>query len=311
MLEPPEFVSADAVLAAVQAQWTPDVDAIEHLPVGFGAHHWRVSSAGTPRFFVTLDRLGRRHSAESLEAAYAAAGELAATGLEFVVATVPSRHGHRTEPLAGHRVSCVPWTVGKAVGSGPVDSEELARQNVKALARLHATPSPAGMPSWGPRVGEDFGDSVAELLRSPWQNGPYGERARSALAKRVDAIRRWTDAYLELSRRAAEFPWVPTHGEPHTANQLATDQGIVFVDWESLARAPRERDLGTLVASGYADLVAPDWEMIELFQLEWRLSEIAEYADWFSKPHTGTDSDRVAFEDLTTELERPDWTGPA
>ena len=310
MREQPDFVSAEAVLDAVQTHWAIDVDAIEHLPVGFGAHHYRASSAGTPRLFVTLDSLGRRHSAESLEAAYAAAAELAAVGLEFVVASVPNRQGRCTVPLAGRSVSCVPWTDGKPPASRPIDNDGLAQQNAEALARLHATTPPAGIPSWRPRVDEDFGDSLADLLRNPWQTGPYGERARSALAQRIDAIRRWTDAYHALCRRAVDHPWVPTHGEPHTANQIVTDQGIVFVDWESLARAPRERDLGTLVGSGYAELAAPNWEMVELFDLEWRLGELAEYAEWFTRPHTGTDSDRAAFDDVITELKRPDWTRP-
>lgn len=308
MREAPDAVSVEAVLDAVRTGWAIDVDAIEHLPVGFGAHHWRVSYAGMPRVFVTLDSLGRRHSAESLEAAYSGAGELAAGGLEFVVASIRDRHGHYTAPLAGGSLSCVPWLDGEPAGSGAIDGDSLARQNAEVLARLHATTPPAGIPSWRPRVGEDFGDSLADLLRSPWQTGPYGERAQNALARRIDAIRRWTESYHELARRAAEHPWVPTHGEPHTANQVVTDEGIVFVDWESLARAPRERDLGTLVGSGYAELAAPNWEMIELFDLEWRLEELAQYADWFNRPHTGTDSDRVAFDDLTEELNRPDWT---
>ncbi|TCC55303.1 aminoglycoside phosphotransferase [Kribbella pittospori] len=310
MREPPEVVSAEAVLDAVRTGWAIDLDAIEHLPVGFGAHHWRVSYGGMPRLFVTLDSLGRRHSAESLEAAYAAAGELAASGLEFVVASIRNRQGHYTAPLAGGSLSCVPWLDGEPVGSGGIDSDRLAQQNAEALARLHAAAPPAGIPSWHPRVGEDFGDSLADLLRNPWQTGPYGEPARTALAQRINAIRRWTDSYHELARRAADHPWVPTHGEPHTANQLVTDQRVVFVDWESLAQAPRERDVGTLVDSGYAELAAPNWEMIELFDLEWRLSELAEYADWFARPHTATDSDRVAFNDLTVELNRRDWTRP-
>ncbi|MFG1820455.1 phosphotransferase [Kribbella sp. NPDC049174] len=309
MREAPEFISADAVLDAVRTHWAIDVDVIEHLPVGFGAHHWRVSFAGAPRLFVTLDNLGPRHTAESLEAAYTAAGELAAAGLEFVLASVPNRQGRYTAPLAGHRLSCVPWTGGKP-GSGPIDTDDLAQQNAKALAQLHATPPPIGIPSWQPRVGEDFGGSLANLVRTPWQTGPYGERARSALTQRIDAIRRWTDTYHDLSRRTVDHQWVPTHGEPHTANQLITDHGIVFVDWESLALAPRERDLGTLINSGYADLAAPNWEMTELFDLEWRLSELAEYATWFTHPHTGTASDRSAFDDLITELHRPDWTRP-
>ena len=51
--------------------------------------------------------------------------------------------------------------------------------------------------------------------------------------------------------------------------------------------------------------------MLELFELEWRLDEIAQYADWFASPHTGTDSDAVAFAGLLTELGRPDRSPPA
>jgi spectinomycin phosphotransferase len=80
---------------------------------------------------------------------------------------------------------------------------------------------------------------------------------------------------------------------------------VLFVDWESLARAPRERDLRPLVDSGHADLVAPDWTMIEMFDLEWRLDEISGYAAWFAAPHRGSEDDRIAFEGLLGELDRP------
>lgn len=305
MREPPDYLSADAVLAAVGTHWAIDVDAIEHLPVGFGAHHWRVLYAGTPRLFVTLDDLGPRHSAESLEAAYAGAGELAG-GLEFVVAPMPTREGGYTVPLADGRLSCTPWLDGHVAGEGAIGSEHLAKHNVESLARLHATPPPPDIPSWRPRVEADFGDSLTELLREPWRTGPYAERAQTAVTQRIDAIRRWTASYHELGRRALDHPWVPTHGEPHTANQFITSDGVVFVDWESLALAPRERDLRSLVAAGYADLVKPDWDMIELFDLEWRLDEIAQYALWFSRPHTGTENDRISFDGLIDELAGPD-----
>ena len=86
-----------------------------------------------------------------------------------------------------------------------------------------------------------------------------------------------------------------THGETHTRNQLRTPDGIRFVDWESLKLAPRERDLSTLVQAGYGVRVNADPAMVELFDLEWRFSEIDEYAHWFAAPHTGTDRrpDRV------------------
>ena len=45
--------------------------------------------------------------------------------------------------------------------------------------------------------------------------------------------------------------------------------------------------------------------MIEMFDLEWRLDEVAQYAAWFAAPHAGSEDDRVAFEGLLTELDRP------
>ncbi len=44
--------------------------------------------------------------------------------------------------------------------------------------------------------------------------------------------------------------------------------------------------------------------MVELFDLEWRLDEIAQYAAWFAAPHSGTASDEVAYGGLLGELER-------
>lgn len=50
--------------------------------------------------------------------------------------------------------------------------------------------------------------------------------------------------------------------------------------------------------------------MIELFDPEWRLAEVAQYPARFAAPHTGTDRDRVALEGLLGELARPAWRRP-
>ncbi len=42
-----------------------------------------------------------------------------------------------------------------------------------------------------------------------------------------------------------------------------------------------------------------------MFDLEWRLDEVTQYADWFEAPHGGTESDRVALGGLVGELTRP------
>ena len=94
------------------------------------------------------------------------------------------------------------------------------------------------------------------------------------------------------------------------ARDVTGAAGPVLVDWETLALAPRERDLTPLVQSGFADLVGPDETMIEMFDLEWRLDEIATYATWFAGPHDGTEDDRIAFAGLVSELRRPAWTTP-
>jgi spectinomycin phosphotransferase len=209
--------------------------------------------------------VGARHSAASLEAAYAAT---AALDLDFVVASLPTCTGEYTVPLERGRLSCAPWTAGKVAGSGPVVGDGLARANIDALARLHATSPPAAISLWQPRVGPDFAASLAGALRKPWSTGPFGELAREAISARIEELALWTARYHRLVDRARRLPWVPTHGEPHTRNQLITATGPRFVDWESLALAPRERDLGPLIEAGYADHLRPDWAMVEMYDLE-------------------------------------------
>ena len=48
MLERPPDVTDDEVLAVVWGHWEPAADGVEHLPVGWGAHHWRVDVAAEP-----------------------------------------------------------------------------------------------------------------------------------------------------------------------------------------------------------------------------------------------------------------------
>jgi spectinomycin phosphotransferase len=45
MLTPPAAVTDREVLTAVAAHWLPEADGVEHLPWGFGAHHWLVSGS--------------------------------------------------------------------------------------------------------------------------------------------------------------------------------------------------------------------------------------------------------------------------
>ena len=150
MLEPPADVGDADVLEAVRRAWSADITAVEHLPVGFGAHHWAAHQDGRPALFVTLDRLGVRHSAASLESAYAAAAALAGSGLEFVLASLPTAAGRFTVPFADGALSATPWREGQAVGAGAEVDAALARPNAAMLARLHAAVPPPGIPGLAP-----------------------------------------------------------------------------------------------------------------------------------------------------------------
>jgi spectinomycin phosphotransferase len=70
-------------------------------------------------------------------------------------------------------------------------------------------------------------------------------------------------------------------------------------------RAPRERDLVDAVDSGAAtvDALGAREPMLELFRLDWRLSEIDAYSAWFSGPHGHSADDRTALGGLYAELQ--------
>jgi len=301
MREPPPHLTDEDVLAAVNENWAVDADRIGHVPVGFGAHHWRVSGAHTI-LFVTFDGLGGdRHTRESLEAAYAGARALADAGLPFVLAPIATTAGSTTVAFEDGALSVTPWRTGTS-GDGSMTPAR-ARETRSILDQLHRTHTAAELPRWKPLVAESLAEDLATTTTDKWDTGPHGPDARASIREHLDDIEGWTARYHRLAATTDETTWVPTHGEPHTRNQLTTPDATMLIDWESLKLAPRERDLRTLDDNGYPQADADD-AMIELFDLEWRLDEISQYAAWFGAWHTGTASDAVAFAGLQGELTR-------
>jgi spectinomycin phosphotransferase len=296
MREPPTHVGDTEVLAAVRRDWDDAVERVEHLPVGFGAHHWAAYDGDGPRLFVTFDRLEPKRSAARLEAAYAGAAALRHDGLEFVLAGLTTHEGRFTVPLADGALSCTPWREGRP--DGPLD----LAWTTAALTRLHAAAPPAQLPPWRPVVGPDLAETTATLTEGDWGPGPFAAAARDAVRAHLADLARWTRRYHHLAEVARGRAWVATHGEPDSGNQLLTPGGRLLVDWESLKLAPPELDLRTLVDAGAETDADP--EMLELFDLEWRLDEVSEYTAWFAAPHTGTADDEIAFGGLLHELER-------
>ena len=292
MLEaPPDVTDAD-VLALVREHWAPGADAVEHLPVGWGAHHWRVDVDGSPTLFATLDPDLPRHTHESLEAAYASAASL---GLDFVWPSLPTASGPFTVPLGARTASVTAWLDGRRPDESVAELPDL-------LAELHRAPAPRQARAWRTEIAPDLGVRLRDLLQQPWAE-PLGPAARELLVQHLGAVCGWAREHARLLDLADPATYVVTHGEPHVRNQWLARGRTCLLDWESLLLAPRERDLATLVHEGRD--VDHDPEMVRLFDLEWRLSEIWSFAQWLQGPHTGDADDRTALGGLTGELTRP------
>lgn len=292
MLERPPDVTDEEVLDLVRTHWEPAADAVQHLPVGWGAHHWRVDVAGASTLFATLDPDLPRHTAASLEGAYAAA---AALELDFVWASVPRLDGGYTVPCGSRTASVTRWLEGHR-------PEESAPELPDILAALHSAPAPGTARAWSTEIPPDLGDRIRDLLQQPWA-GALGPAARELLSRHLTRMGGWAREHARLVDIADPTTYVVTHGEPGVHNQWRAGDHIWLLDWESLVLAPRERDLATLVHEGRD--VDHDPRMVRLFDLEWRLSEIWSFAQWLQGPHDGGAGDHGALGGLTDELTRP------
>jgi len=294
MQTPPTDVTSEQVLACARSTWDASLVAVEHLPVGFGAHHWRADGPAGPSLFLTLDPPLPRHTPQSLESAYAAAATLAAAGLEFIYANEPSTSGSFTVPLGSGSLSATRWPPGEQ----PTD---LTAEAVGMVRRLHSAAVPHDIPRWVPGVPTDLDLRLTAWVGQPWTAGSLGEEARMLVRAHMSDVAGWLSAYQRRVAGLDPSTFVATHGEPGVHNLWVTDGRLVLIDWESLALAPRERDLRSLEPV-HEDA---DPAMLELFDLEWRLSEILAFAEWLSAPHTGNDDDMTASDGLREELTRP------
>lgn len=297
--------SAEEVRGAVRDLWSVEVGSARYLPVGFGAHHWQVNGLDeVPALFATVDILTGHRTAEHLRASYRAATALASIGFTGVVAPVPTCDGEVAVSVGdGVLLSVTPWLSGRSPGEEEAREPGHVARVARLLGELHGLALPADAPEWSPRVHPGFAARIGTALEVDWTAGPFGAAAHREVTRARSALAGWETRYLELCAKAlaCRENWVPTHGEPHFANQFIDASGLRLVDWETLAVAPPERDLRDLPEPGRSRFPV-DPEMIELFDLEWRLMEVDEYVRWFQGPHEGTSDDETALAGLREEI---------
>jgi spectinomycin phosphotransferase len=315
----PSQLPAQRVAASVRLEWDLDVTHAEHLELGAGGWHWVIGDDAGTRWFATVVAVST--SEERLErlTAYEAARGLAHQ-LSYVCAPVRTRDARIAVDIApGLLLTLTPFLDGTA-GSGPF-SDDLERTPVATvLGDLHCSVRPRHLPVWRPRVGWRAGARAADLQQrlasTDWTGGPWsGPAARLVHDARPvveTCLKRFALLGAAVSGNAGR--WVVTHGEPHTGNVMTTPDGIRLVDWDTVALAPRERDLREVLAEadgedpwyaylgagGRPEPLSPD--TLELFDLQWHLGEIAELAVRLSLPHTDTADTARDFGDLEDEL---------
>ncbi len=329
MLTPPDGLSVQLLGAALERHWHVAASSITYRPVGFGSHHWEVADSGGSRWFVTADELHNKRLVltESLDTAFgrlraalAAAADLRASGLSFVVASLPAADG---EPLvrvaAAFGLAVYPFVAGRSFSWGEFSSPAHLDAVLDLLIALHTAPTGTRRRAMTDDCTIPHRDELEVAIDSgapheAGQAGPYTRPAASLLAANRAPIRRLLARYDDLAAQSRSRPAraVLTHGEPHPGNTMLTPVGWRLIDWDTALVAPPERDLwsldpgdGSLLAR-YGDatgvrLLAP---LLELYRIRWDLADIAVDASRFRRPHRGSADDEASWQLLRSLVER-------
>jgi spectinomycin phosphotransferase len=312
-------------VASLADGWGIAVTRVEYRPVGGGSYHWLVKDgAGTP-YFVTADDLDQKgylgadsdSAFEGLRCALDTAHALRRdAGLEFVVAPLPTARAetvYRTG--ARHAVAVYPFIDGTPPGWGATLEPNERAAVVRMLARLHDV-DPAVTPRARP-IGAGLSarrklEGAMEELDSEWTGGPFSEPARALLARHAIGIRRVLKTFDELAQAvdAAKTEPVLTHGEPHGGNLIRAEGELLFIDWDTVGLAPRERDLWMLGTANPGDLDlyveasgrSVDERAIALYRIRWQLDDISLFVDDLTAAHQRTADTEHAWSALVKSM---------
>jgi len=315
----PEGITERDVARALADGWDLAAWTLEYVPVGGGSYHW-VAAGGAlgERRFVTVDDLDdkgwlgptRPVVLAGLRAAMDAAVTLRRqAGLGFVVDPIPAATGETVLPVGDrHAVAVFPFLTGKPGDwAEPLPAPERA-ELITMLAALHgADPGSVRLPRFEAGISwrGDLETALGELGQ-PWAGGPYAEPARELLASAARTMRRQLDALDRWAARLASAEVVITHGEPHPGNVVHSDAGLLLIDWDTVALAPPERDLWSVVTGSgeevrrYTELTGRrvDPAVLEFYQLRWALDDLSCFLRDLRAPHHRTPGTEHAWEAL-------------
>ncbi|MFE9245933.1 phosphotransferase [Nocardiopsis sp. NPDC006938] len=315
MLDRPANVDEHHLRDAL-ADWGIHTEALAHLPLGFGDHHWSATDTSGRRWFLTLVDLEHKPflggDADTVLRNLRRAMDTAADlhdghGLGFVVAPLRSGEG-ATAVRIGDRyaLSVFPHTQGTPGDFGQELTADQRGRVLDTLARLHRRTPPSGLRATPPTL--EGADRLAELAADPdavGDHGPFSAPTAELLAEHGALLGARLDEFGRRAARVTPSRKVTTHGEPHPGNLLWRSAGPLLVDWDTVGLASPERDLWLVTddpdeltryteATGYR----PDPGLLALYRLRWDLQDVVEFVDWFAAPHQRGPDTEQAWRDL-------------
>lgn len=324
---PPADLPNDVIATALATDWGFARVTLTYLPLGFGSHHWLAEDFLGRKWFVTVDDLQLHHLADLPHAAYRALAAAFRTAvalrdeaeLPFVVGPIATVTGGILSRIGTHFALAVyPYFNVEPSEFGAFRTSEDRTEAMRLIASVHNATSKVPLDNLRRDTLEipnrtGLLDALSTLDRG-WDSGPYASRAQDFLGEHRDLVLRKLEHFDHLVHSAASDPseWVVTHGEPHAGNVIRTRSGdLVVVDWDTVALAPRERDLWMMVSD-----VKPDWSAyrdvtgistlsqaaLDAYRLHWNLTEISIYVGWLRKPHERTVEMDIAWSSLKKYL---------
>jgi hypothetical protein len=307
MRAPPESLDERGVVDALRDGWDFAVRTAVYVPLGGGSYHWEVTDETGGRCFATVDDLTRKAwlgpagdlAFAGLQRAFDTALALRRAGLQFVVAPLPACDGSSLRRLdSRYAISLFPFLNGEAGQFGRYEDDDHRRAVIAMLAELHsATAASVSARTAGFELpGRELLEAALRELDEAWTGGPLSEPAREAVITAASGLTELLALADRLSATAQEHAgeWVVTHGEPHAGNIVRTSEGWRFVDWDTVALAPRERDLWMPLRGGHDDVADLYRRLtgqhvndaaLDFFELTWDLKDLAEYLNVLRSTH--------------------------
>ncbi|HEY9291244.1 MAG TPA: phosphotransferase [Microlunatus sp.] len=286
----PEGLTDAAVAEAVTAHWGITSAAIEHLPVGFGSHHWELTGTDGSRWFVTADRVAAdKHRLTALAAALHTAYALEhRCGLAFVVAPTPGADHRLLASVGDYALALYPYQ--ERVGDGIADDHQL----ITMVSKLHKiSPALIGVTEEDDLEIENRGLLESVLSGQRRGVGPYADDFADLVGRAKPSIEESFAVHDQFRRRlrAERSSWVITHGEPKTNNTMITAAGPVLIDWDTVRIGPAARDVWMLPsAEEYAEVTGRSvpQDQLDHYHLTWDLKDLCSYTVWFAGDHERT-----------------------